>query len=252
MNKIFKDYFSDLVENYSTFRPQYPENLFKYLAEISPSTHFALDCATGSGQSAISLANYFNQILAIDSSQKQLNQAIHHDKIVYQVGMAENLPVENHSLDLITVAQALHWFDLEQFYQEVRRVLKPNGLLVAWTYNLLTFENPQLNKLIAKYYNEIVGKYWAEERKSVELGYQNLDFPFEKIVDKPKFHMSAEWNLKHLIGYLGTWSATTLFKKNEGYDPRTFVLEDFANAWHDDPNQTKTVTWELSVLIGRV
>ena len=203
----FKDHFSKQAADYAIFRPCYPQELFDYLGSIASSRQLAWDCGTGSGQAAVGLALVFDRVIATDASEKQFANAEPHERVEYRVAPAENSRVESGTVDLIVVAQALHWFDLDRFYAEARRVLKSDGVLAASAYNLLHI-NPVIDEVVNRYYYEVVGPFWPQERKLVEQ-FDNLPFPFHEI-DPPKFEMTAQWNLDHLVGYLRTWSSTAV------------------------------------------
>jgi len=204
----FKDHFSKQAVGYAKFRPRYPRKLFDYLGSIAPSRQFAWDCGTGNGQAAVGLASVFDRVIATDASEKQIANAQSRKLVDYRVAPAENSDIESETLDLIMVAQALHWFDLGRFYAEARRVLKPDGILAASAYNLLRVE-PVIDHIVNRYYYEMVGPFWPLERKLVEQ-FADLPFPFREI-GPPKFEMTAEWNLDHLLGYFQTWSSTQRF-----------------------------------------
>ncbi len=214
---------------------------------MAPSRQLAWDCGTGSGQAAVGLASVFNRVIATDASEKQIAKAQRHEKVHYQVAPAERSNLGSETVDLVMVAQALHWFDLDRFYAEARRVLKPNGVLAASAYNLLHINRP-IDEIVNRYYYEVVGVFWPPERKLVEQ-FDNLPFPFHKI-DPPKFEMTAWWNLDHLIGYLRTWSSTQRFIAAQGSDPLRQITEELAAAW-GTWEQTRKVTWPLTVRIGR-
>ena len=166
----FKDHFSANAEKYGKYRPDYPAELFEFLSSLTPGHDLAWDCATGSGQAARGLVKYFHNIIATDASEQQIENAIRHEKILYQVALAHKTSLQTKTIDLITVAQALHWFDLERFYKEADRVLKQNGIIAVWTYNLLTI-SPGIDKIIKSFYYSVVGEFWPPERKFVESGY---------------------------------------------------------------------------------
>ena len=133
----FKDYFSNHAIAYAQFRPRYPRALFSYLAEVAPARETAWDCATGNGQTAHALTEHFAHVIATDGSQEQLNQATPHERITYRRATAEDSGLDAASSDLVTVSQALHWFDFDAFYREARRVLRPSGVWAVWSYDLL-------------------------------------------------------------------------------------------------------------------
>jgi SAM-dependent methyltransferase len=243
----FKDHFSTQAADYATFRPRYPQELFDYLGNIAPSRQLAWDCGTGNGQAAVGLAAVFNRVIATDASEKQIANAEAHPMIEYRVVPAESSGIESETIDLIMVAQALHWFELDRFYTEVCRVLKPNGVLAASAYNLLQVEK-RVDDVVNRFYNEVVGPFWPPERGLVEQ-FANLPFPFQEI-DTPRFKMTAHWNLDHLLGYLRTWSSTQRFIATKGSDPLQEITGDLRSAW-GEPEQTRMVTWPLVVRIGR-
>jgi SAM-dependent methyltransferase len=243
----FKDHFSKQAAGYAKFRPRYPEKLFEYLGSIAPSRQLAWDCGTGNGQAAIGLASVFDRVVATDASEKQIANAQRHERIEYRIAPAENSGIGSETIDLTMVAQALHWFDLDRFYGEARRVLKADGVIAASAYNLLHIEKA-IDEVVNRYYHEVVGPFWPPERELVEQ-FANLSFPFHEI-DAPKFEMTAHWNLDHLLGYLRTWSSTQRFIAARGEDPLEQISDDLRSTW-GKPGQTRRVTWPLVIRIGR-
>jgi SAM-dependent methyltransferase len=243
----FKDHFSRQAADYAKFRPGYPQELFNYLGGIAPSRQLAWDCGTGNGQAAIGLASVFDRVIATDASEKQISNAQPYDRVEYRVAPAEDSGIDSGTVDLIMVAQALHWFDLSRFYAEARRVLKRDGVLAASAYNLLHF-GPAIDEVVNRYYYEVVGPFWPLERKLVEQ-FDDLPFPFQEI-DSPKFEMTASWNLDHLVGYLRTWSSTQRFIAAKGSDPLKQIMDDLGAAW-GAPEQTRNVSWPLTLRVGR-
>jgi len=216
------------------------------LGSIAPSTELAWDCATGNGQAAVELGEVFDRVIATDASEKQVANAEQRPRVEYRVAAAETSGLEAGTVDLITVAQALHWFDLEKFYAEARRVLKPLGVLAAWAYKLATV-TPAIDAVVNHYYSDVVGLYWPPERVLVEK-FEKLPFPFPA-VEAPPFEMVAEWNAENLLGYLRTWSATQRFMAAEKRDPLDEVRADLVSAWGAE---TRRVTWPLTMKAGRV
>ena len=243
----FKDHFSKQAADYAIFRPDYPQELFTYLGSIAPSRQLAWDCGTGNGQAAVGLASGFDRVIATDASEKQIANAQPHEHVEYRVAPAENSGIESEMIDLIMVAQALHWFDLDRFYAEARRVLKPDGVLAASAYNLLRIE-PAIDEIANRYYYEVVGPFWPPERQLVER-FADLPFPFDEI-RAPKFEMTAKWSFEHLLGYLRTWSSTQRFIAAKGTDPLDQITNDLRSAW-GNPRRTRSVSWPLVVRIGR-
>jgi SAM-dependent methyltransferase len=242
----FKDHFSKQAADYAKFRPRYPHEMFEYLGSLAPSRKLAWDCGTGNGQAAVGLASVFDRVVATDASEKQISNAQAHERVEYRVARAEESALESASIDLIMVAQALHWFDLDRFYDEVRRVLKKNSVLAASAYNLLHIE-PAIDEVINRYYYEVVGPFWPPERVLVEK-FEELPFPFSEI-QTPSFEMIAQWNLEHLVGYLRSWSATQRFIAANKRDPLEAIVDDLRAAW-GDPGQMRKVVWPLILRVG--
>lgn len=245
----FKDYFSDVSSFYRDYRPHYPEQLFKHLADIAPSRSTAWDCATGSGQAARLLVQHFDRVIATDASASQVNNAETVERVTYRVEPAESTGLATESVDLVTVAQALHWFDLPAFEREIRRVCKPNSVLAIWSYAILQ-SIPAVDTVIEKLYDGILGDYWGEERRIVVQGYKDVVFPFESLV-APSFAMRSKWSLDHMIGYLSTWSAATKYKDRNGEDPVALIADELTHAW-GDPQSLRDVSWPLTVKLWRL
>jgi SAM-dependent methyltransferase len=250
MSQPFTDHFAAVSASYADFRPTYPKALFAWLAALSPRHELAWDCACGNGQASIDLAEHFAQVVATDASAAQVAAAAPHPRIAYRVAPAEASGLPAASVDLVTVAQALHWFDLDAFYAEVRRVLRPDGALAAWSYGVLDVEGTVVNPLVQHFYHVTVGSYWPPERVHVERGYRTLAFPFAEIA-APPFVMEARWNLPQLLGYLRSWSATGRFMAATGEDPVTDLNGQLAPLW-GDADRRRRITWPLAVLVGRL
>ena len=242
-----KDYFSDHAAGYASYRPHYPAAMFTWLAQQCEQQRNAWDCATGSGQAAVALAPYFQHVIATDASQAQLTQATPHDNIHYVCASAEQVPLASNSLDLITVAQAAHWFDRPHFYREVDRLLVPDGVLALWCYGLFQI-TPEIDALILDYYQHTVGEYWPPERRHIEQAYQSIGFPYTER-DTPNYQMQLEWNLPQVMGYLATWSATRLFVKATGRDPLPTLEQLLTAAW-GDPQQRRPIHWPIHLKAG--
>lgn len=246
MQPSFKDYFSRASQVYRDTRPGYPDDLFAWLASVSPSTDAVWDCATGSGQAAVSLARYFSRVLATDASAEQLGHAQPHDRIAYSVARAEHSSLPDSSVDLVTVATAAHWFDLDAFYAEVRRVLRPGGVLALWSYGM-TRITPDIDAVLHRYVREVLRGYWPPETQHVMNGYSTLPFPFPHI-DTPAFSSRLLWSLERMVGFLTSWSSTQNYRTATGADPVDHILPDLRAAWGTGERE---VTWNLAVLAGR-
>ena len=188
----------------------------------------------------------FDRVIATDASETQIANAQSHASIGFRVAHADNSGIASETMDLIMVAQALHWFDLDRFYAEARRVLKNNGVFAASAYNLLHVE-PAIDEVVNRYYYEVVGPFWPPERKLVEQ-FADLPFPFHK-VDAPKFERTAQWDLEHLGGYLRSWSSTQRFVAAKGSDPLQQITDDLRAAWAN-AKQTRRVIWPLTLRVG--
>ncbi len=242
----FKDHFSKQAADYAKFRPRYPHEMFEYLGTLAPSRKLACDCGAGNGQAAVGLATVFDRVIAIDASEKQIASAELHERVDYRVALAEDSNIDFGTVDLTMVAQALHWFDLDRFYAEAQRVLKPDGVSAVSAYNLLHI-NPAIDEIVNRYYYEVVGPFWLPERKLVE-NFAELPFPFHEL-DPPEFEMTAQWNLDHLVGYLGTWSSTQRFMAARDSDPLDEIADELRAAW-GNAKQTRRVIWPLTLRVG--
>ena len=247
--RAFADHFSRLATEYAAYRPRYPDGLFAAVAAASSSLERVLDCATGTGQAARGLARHFRSVYASDASRNQIRHAESHDRVRYFVARAEMMPVASRSLDMVTVAQALHWLDLPGFYAEARRVLRPGGLLVVWTYGEMYVDCGGVDRVLADFYHRGIGPYWAPERLLVETGYRTLPFPFAEIAIRVPA-MVADWSLPQLLGYIATWSAVARCREVTGGDPMIELAERLAPLW-GDPAEPRRVEWPLSVRAGR-
>jgi ubiquinone/menaquinone biosynthesis C-methylase UbiE len=247
--KDFEDCFSKHAELYARVRPRYPDELFQFLASQAPGKTLAWDSATGNGQAALSLVKYFEHVVATDASAQQLENAYSDPRITYRAAKAEESGLEDSSVDLITVAQALHWFDLEFFYHEVKRVLKPKGVLAAWSYRLPLFA-PEIDELCRVLFEEIVQPYWSPKVKYVEEEYKTIPFPFEEI-KAPAFAARVEWRLSDLLGYLESWSAVQKFMEVRGFNPIQEISADLSNHW-GDAARVRNGHLPLYLRVGRV
>lgn len=244
MNK--RDYFSGHSKLYATFRPTYPEDLYHFIFKHVKKFDSAWDCATGNGQVARVLANQFTSVCATDISQQQLDQAAQRSNIHYSLQPAEQTNFENAQFDLITVGQALHWFDLEKFYSEVKRVAKRDALLAAWGYAVCSV-NPEIDEHFYHFYNHVVGPYWDSARKLVEEEYKDIPFPFDQIAAS-KFTINVEWTLEEFAGYLTTWSATQKFIKDKNFNPVPDVMKLLEPHW----NEKEFVSFPVFLKLGKI
>ncbi len=245
----FEDHFSNHSEQYAQNRPHYPDEIYAYLASIAPGHSLAWDCGTGNGQAAIGLAKYFDKVHATDASAEQISRAYPQDKVDYRVEPAEHVSLNTSSTDLVTVAVAIHWFNFDEFYREVKRVLKLDGVLAAWTYSFPEI-SPEIDQLIRHYYYEVVGEYWPERIHYLEERYETIPFPFEEIIP-PSFAMERDWDMIQFAGFLDSWSATQRYKAQKGRHPLEFIWSQMADAWGGE-NEPRLVRWPLHFRIGRI
>lgn len=243
-----QDHFSGVAGDYARFRPGYPAALFDWLAANSPGRDFAWDCGCGNGQASAPLAERYRRVTATDFSARQIELAKPHPRIDYRVARAEASGLPDRCADLVTVAQALHWFDFDRFYAEVGRVLKPGGLFAAWTYQLLRAE-PAINEVLADFYANTLGPYWPPERRWVDLAYGgDMPFPFRGITT-PAFEIRLTWSLEDMLAYLGTWSATTRYRRTRGDDPIPVLGERLAPIWQTG---TREIVWPIALRAGHL
>lgn len=245
----FKDHFSDGSAGYSLYRPDYPDQMFEWLAAQAPARDSAWDSATGSGQAAAGLARRFRSVVATDASEKQIGNAAAHSRVRYLVSLSEQAPLRGASLDLIFVSQALHWFDLTAFYQEVERVARPGALLAVCTYNVMEID-PAIDEIVTAFYDGVLGDFWPPERRHVERGYRDLPFPFAEI-EAPAFAMWKNWDLPQLLGYVGTWSAIRQYRRRTGNDPLPSFTGQLEDCW-GRCSALRRVTWPMRLRVGRV
>jgi SAM-dependent methyltransferase len=245
----FKDHFSGHAVDYARYRPVYPPDLFEFLAHAASRHELAWDCGTGSGQAALGLSAYFDRVIATDPSPEQIKNAVQHKKISYFSAPAEQIDLPSQSVDLITVAQALHWFRFEAFYDEARRVLRPDGMIAVWCYGLSRV-NPAVDKVVHHYYTNIVGSCWPPERRYIDEKYRTIPFLFVEM-PTPEFFMKTEWDLNDFMGYLGTWSATRRFMQKNEQNPLDMIRRALAKAW--GPADTRhAVRWPVYMRLGRI
>jgi SAM-dependent methyltransferase len=218
----FPDHFSKQSRDYARYRPSYPAKLYEYLALLTPQHDRAWDVGTGNGQAAIGLAHHFRSIIATDPSEQQIALATPHERVTYRVATAENSGVEDRSIDLVTAALAVHWFDLDRFYTE--------------------------DAVMESYYHDVLGEFWPPQIHWVDEHYQTLPFPFDGITS-PEFALEAVWSLDDLFGYLSSWSAAPKYKAAHGIDPLDEKRAEFEAAW--GPLTDRAVRWPLYLRVGK-
>ena len=246
MVNFAEDHFSAHASDYAAHRPTYPVALFDYLASLCPEQDLAWDCATGNGQAAVLLAEHFASVLGTDASAAQVKAASPHPNVRYETAPAEASPLSDHSVDLITVAQAAHWFDLESFYQEAERVLKPSGVLALWCYGLAQV-SPEIDALVETFFSDTVGPYWPDKRSHIDNGYTTLAFPYEELAT-PEFEMKLTWTVNQCLAYLQTWSAAKRYEAECGVNPIDTLRAPLSAAWGE---QQRLVEWPLILKVAQ-
>jgi SAM-dependent methyltransferase len=244
----FQDHFSAHASEYSEHRPVYPAELSTFLAGLAPGRGQVWDCGTGSGQAAVVLAADFDRVVATDPSAAQLAHAREHPRVEYRLAPERDSGLPSGSCDLVTAAQAAHWFDLTAFYQEADRVLRPRGVLAIWCYNR-TLVEPAIDSVIAAFQYQRVGPYWPSGREHTDARYRTLPFPYERL-DVPPLVMRQRWTRDQIAAYFGTWSSVRRCRQIEGVDPVPDIVRDLSRLW-PDPAGVRDVSWPLCIIAGR-
>ncbi len=245
----FKDHFSRHAGLYAKARPHYPDALFDWIAAEAPVRGCAWDAGCGNGQASVALAQRFERVIATDPSARQIGNAVANPRIDYRNEAAEHTSIADRSVDAVTVAQALHWFDRAAFIAEVRRVAKPGALFAAWCYANCSV-TPTVDAVIAHLYDDVLGAYWSPERRLVDEGYASLEFPFTPIAP-PAFEMRVDWNARQLLAYLTSWSAAQKYARVTDRDAVAAIADELTAAWQD-PERVRPVRWSLAIRAGRV
>lgn len=247
----FQDHFSSRAGAYARFRPRYAPALFDLVGALPARRRLALDVGTGNGQAAVALAERFERVVGIDGSAAQLAKAERHPRVEYRLGRAEETGMPDGSVDLVTVAQAAHWFDLELFYAEVRRIAAPGGAIALWSYDdPVVVGDPESDALLQAFNLGTMGPWWPRNRANVGLGYARLPFPFEEI-DVPTMTLAQDWTRDELAGYARSWSSVSRYVSERGEDPVIDFERALARTW---PNaaERKRIEWPLAVRAGRI
>jgi ubiquinone/menaquinone biosynthesis C-methylase UbiE len=242
----FSDHFSGVASQYATNRPQYPDALFAWIAEHAPARDVLWDAGCGSGQASVGLAAHFARVIATDASAAQAAAAERRANIAYGVAAELNPALTDASVDVVTVAQAVHWFRRELFWAEAQRVLKPGGLLAVWTYGLTRISR-DVDDVVEAFYRDTLREFWPAERMLVETEYRDIGFPWPT-VHVPAFAMESSWTCERFIGYLGTWSAVKEYRQRTAADPIPEVQRAIEAVW--PATDVRDVRWPLTVCAG--
>jgi len=243
-----RDNFSIQSDRYAKYRPGYPAGLYGFLLSLVQGRQAAWDCGTGNGQVATELSKFFDRVYATDISEQQLKNAVRKDNIYYSVERAESTSFADNSFDLITVAQAIHWFDFESFYKEVSRTCRPNGILAVIGYGLIRTDN-EIDKAIDGFYHDVIGPYWDKERKYVDENYGTIPFPFKEI-ETPVLKNTVEWTLEEFTGYVDTWSAVQHYIKAKNQNPVPLINSELRKIWAE--GSVKKVQFPILLRVAKI
>ncbi len=246
----FKDHFSGHAAHYAQARPTYPEALFARLAALAPARDRCWDAGCGNGQASLALAEAFAAVHASDPSAEQIANAPPHPRVTYAVERAEACSLPDRSVDLVVIAQALHWCEVDAFHAEARRVLRPGGVIAEIGYARSSVD-AAVDAVYAHLYDDLTAPYWPPERAHIDRQYADLPFPFEPLDLGPLPPMRQRWTLGQYLAYLDSWSAVARYRRQHGHSPIDPVREAFAAAW-GDPDEPREVRWDLFVRAGRV
>lgn len=245
----FHDHFSDRSREYAKYRPHYPPRLFEHLAALAPRRDVAWDCATGNGQAATALATYFGSVIATDASAEQIAHAAPAPNLEYRVAAAESSGLADAAIDLVTVATAIHWFDLDAFLTEARRVLRRDGVLCFWTYAWSEMDE-EVDAVVRRLHDDLIGPFWSDRVKALWTeGYAGWDIDWPEI-ELPPFEARAEWTADELLGYMRTWSATQSYARERGIDPTDAIADELRRAYGG--RERIAIRWPLQIRAFRL
>jgi len=242
--------FSSESDRYALYRPHYPDELFAFLSGLCSGQEKAWDCATGNGQAAIACAGYFSSVEATDISPEQIHNSLPHPRVRYSVSAAEKTQFLDSCFDLITVAQAVHWFDLPLFTKEVQRVLKQDGVLAIMGYTVPEVD-PKIDRIISSELYERIDPFWASGNRLLMNGYREITFPLPEIPIPHRFQINVDWDLRRLLAYLSTWSAVKRYSNESGLDPLIRLREALSVVWAD-PGEPREVTMPIILKTWRI
>ncbi|MDH6283175.1 class I SAM-dependent methyltransferase [Prescottella agglutinans] len=245
-----KNWFEHGGQAYARFRPEYPDELSAFLASAAPSRGTAVDVGCGTGQLTVQLAAHFDVVVGVDPSTEQIANASPSDGVRYVDGPAERLPLPDHSASLVTAAQSAHWFDLPAFYREVRRITVDHAVVALISYGVLGFDHDRIDARFQRFYRDEIGPYWPAERRLVDSGYADIDFPFDE-QPTPPLQIRKDWNLPELLGYISTWSAVRRARDAGREDVLEAFATDLTALWGDAPT-ARAVTWPVNMRVGKI
>lgn len=244
-------HFSNVAASYELHRPGYPAQLITYLAELAPAQNLALDIGCGNGQLTKQLGKHFNQTLGSDLSLAQLEQSEQQPNIHYFCNPAEVIPVKNGIIDLVVAAQSAHWFVLNDFYKEVRRISKTNAVLALISYGVMSIDHVQIQQRFQTFYQSEISPYWPSQRRHVDTQYRQLDFPFKELENCPAFQIERDWDLNNFMAYIHTWSAVHQALQQKGNTLMSDFEQNISLLWNN-PKQTLKITWPIAMRVGYI
>lgn len=245
----FPDYFSEHAERYAAHRPRYPPALAEALAELAPGRELAWDAGCGPGQLTGLLGSHFEHVVGTDASPDQLAGAEARAGVSYLCALAEDAPIAGSVADLVTVAQAAHWFDLERFYREVCRVARAGAALALVTYDRPRVSD-EVDRVVDPFHDRVLEGHWSPRRRHVDARYATLAFPFEE-VSVPELAMEERRTAAGFLAYVETWSGVRAFERAGGRERLDRFRDEVLEAW-GGPDRERTVRWPLTVRAGRV
>lgn len=241
--------FSSVAGPYAVSRPGYPDELFEWLASLVERHDVAWDTATGNGQAALGLAKHFRRVIATDLSEQQIAHAKAHPRIEYRVATAESSSLPDGSLDLIASAAALHWFDLDAFYAEARRVARPGAVLAAWTYHV-AHVGPPFDSVLGPFYENVVAPYFARGARLVDNRYEAIHLPGSPL-EAPAFSVSVSWKAPEIVRFVRTWSGVQVYREQNGKDPVVSIIPSIDKLC-GAPDTVHELRWPLYVRASRL
>ncbi len=245
----FSDHFSQVAQTYAAYRPHYPAALVDVLADHCAERGLAWDAGCGNGQLSVALAARFEQVIATEPAQAQLDAAERHSNVEYRCEPAEKSTLGSGSVDLVVAAQAAHWFAWPAYVAEVERVAKPGALVALVSYGIVEVE-ASASAIITHFYRDVVGSYWPKGREHVENGYRDLILPWPT-VEAPAIAMTASWTREELLGYIASWSASSKLVATEGRAPFDKLHAELAAVW-PSTSEHHEIRWPLTLRLARV
>jgi SAM-dependent methyltransferase len=255
----FKDHFSGIADAYAAARPEYPDELFDVIAARVPREARVWEPGCGSGQATRGLAARFARVHATDPSAQQIAQHwanLPHrlagedgggGNVTLAVEPGEHTTLPNASVQLVAVAQALHWFDRNAFFAECERVLVPGGVLAAWGY--ADFVAPEGMIDAVEDLRGLIEPYWPPERALIDAQYAGFDWPFPAL-PTPGLWLEAEWTLPHFLRYLSSMSAVARCRADLGENAIERSSAALKDAW-GEAGDTRIIQWPLFLHLRR-